>query len=35
MEARWDVKPSHLVSVGRTIVAKREELRFGECNWKL
>jgi len=26
-ESRWDDKPSHLVSTGRTIVAKREELR--------
>ena len=26
-EARWDDKPSPLVSAGRTIVAKREELR--------
>jgi len=26
-EARWDDKPSHLISTGRTIVAKREELR--------
>lgn len=27
VEARWDDKPSHLISTGRTIVAKREELR--------
>jgi hypothetical protein len=26
-ESRWDDKPSHLISTGRTIVAKREELR--------
>ncbi|MCI0388015.1 MAG: hypothetical protein MOB07_04510 [Acidobacteria bacterium] len=26
-ESRWDAKPSHLVSTGQTIVAKREELR--------
>jgi hypothetical protein len=25
-ESRWDDKPSHLISTGRTIMAKREEL---------
>jgi len=26
-DSRWDDKPSHLISAGRTIVAKREDLR--------
>lgn len=28
-DSRWDDKPSHLMSAGRTIVAKREDLRKG------